>query len=506
MTSRISRRTILQRSALSALVVAIPSLQQLAMSRELKPGEIDSLLMLMLSDSAKRLQQGDLSARDLAEAVILAAKQHSDLNVYTTFDADLLRNDADEADAAMNRGDEIGPLHGVPMILKDNINTRALPTSGGTPGLKNNYPGVDAPVAARLFAAGTLLAGKANLHELSSGGTSNNHTFGAVGNPYDKARIPGGSSGGTAAAVAANLVPGGLGTDTAGSIRVPAALCGVPGLRPTTGRYPAAGIIPLSRTLDTPGPIARCVADIVLIDAAIVGQNNDVAMRSPASMRLGVPFDTLMTAASEEVARVVNNGLEQLRAAGVTLVPVDLSEIKALSGKAMAALIGAEFREAMAVYLKEYAPNLTVTELTDQIASPATRQLLQGRLRKPTTDVFYREVKDIHLPDLRQMYVDLYSNLGIDALVFPTTPEIALPRASDDMVLRNGKPVFSWFYFSNTVLASVAGNPSLTLPVGLSKEGLPVGLSIDGLPSTDRQILGIGRTIEMLLENRNLSQ
>jgi len=473
-------------------------MQQSAMSREIASVD-DPLLMLTLSESTRRLQDGDLSAEDLAEAVILAANRHSDLNAYTTFDANQLLKSAIEADVALRRGDKIGPLHGVPVILKDNINTRALPTSGGTPGLKNNQPGIDAPVAARLFAGGALLAGKANLHELSSGGTSNNHTFGAVGNPYDMGRVPGGSSGGTAAAVAAYLVPGGLGTDTLGSIRVPAALCGVVGLRPTTSRYPAAGIVPLTRTLDTAGPIGRSIADVALMDAVITGEIEGAVTQSPASMRLGVPYASLMTTASEDVARVVNKALDQLQAAGVTLIPVDLSEIQQLTGKTSGALLGYEFRYVMAAYLKEYASNMTVAELTNRIASPAARKLLQGGLERPENAASYREVQKIHLPNLKRLHADLYHKHQIDALIFPTTPEIALPRAEDDSVIRDGKPAFSWFYFSNTALASAAGNPSLTLPAGLSIEGMPVGLSIDGLPGEDRKILCIGRTIEMLL-------
>jgi len=476
------------------------------MSQQVKISQDDPLLGLTLSESARRLRAGELSAEEIAAAVIAAAGSHTDLNAYASIDAKQLRESAVAADTSMRRGDEIGPLHGIPLILKDNINTRALPTSGGTPGLKNNQPGADAPVAKRLFDAGALLAGKANLHELSSGGTSNNHVFGAVGNPYDIDRIPGGSSGGTAAAVAAHLVPGGLGTDTAGSVRVPAALCGVVGLRPTTGRYPAAGIVPLSRTLDTAGPIARCIDDVALLDAVITGTDKDVDEAAAGSIRLGVPFDSLLAAASDGVAEVVKKALAIFEQAGVTIVNVDFSEIRKLTYKASGALIGSEFDDVMSAYLKEFASGMTVADLVEQIASPAARKLHKGETRRPVSKTLIREVHDIHLPDLKQTYVELFESFELDALMYPTTPEIALPRAEDDSVYRDGESVFSWFYFSNTALASMAGNPSLTIPSGLSKEGMPVGISIDGLPGTDRLILSVGQTLETLLEGGSTSR
>ena len=189
MIGPLSRRELLQQSALGALGLTVPLVfQQSATGKDMRNFSDDPLLKMSLGESARLLRSGELLARDLAEAVIAATEQHADLHAYISFDADQLRNSAVAADAALKRGDDIGSLHGVPLILKDNINTAALPTSGGTPGLKNNRPGVDAPVAARLFAGGALLAGKANLHELSAGGTSNNHTFGAVGNPYDTDR------------------------------------------------------------------------------------------------------------------------------------------------------------------------------------------------------------------------------------------------------------------------------------------------------------------------------
>ena len=496
----LSRRTLLRHVAAGAFGLSVPFLyQQPATGRNVGTFNDNPLLQLTLVETVARLHAGRLEARKLVEAVLTAERRYANLNAYTTLDAYRLRRSAIDADAALKRGKTIGPLHGVPLILKDNINTRALPTSGGTPGLRNNYPGTDAPVAARLFQAGALLAGKANLHELSAGGTSNNHTFGAVGNPYDIERIPGGSSGGTAAAVAAHMVHGGLGTDTGGSVRVPAALCGVVGLRPTTGRYPSRGIVPLSPSLDTAGPIARNVTDVALLDAVLTDQIDTIDAPSPASIRLGVPYDSLLADAGDEVMHVIERALASLQHAGVTLVPVDLSAIRKLTTKAFGALIGYEFRIAMSDYLERYAPGLGVDELTAQVASKSAKQMLAGWSGRTINKDFYQKTIDEHLPELNRMHARLFADHRIDALVFPTTPEVALPRTHDDSVFRNGKSVFSWFYFSNTALASVAGNPSLTLPAGLSNGSLPVGLSLDGLPGTDRKILGIATTVERLV-------
>jgi mandelamide amidase len=390
-----------------------------------------------LTQLLRAFRSGTLTPVEYAEQLVEVAQEHAALNAFTTFDATLLRKQAGAANAQYSNADTAGPLCGAPIILKDNINTEALPTSGGTPALVNNQTRQDAPVAARLHQAGAILAGKANLHELSSGGTSNNHTFGGVANPYDPARTPGGSSGGTAAAVAARIVPAGIGTDTAGSVRVPAALCGIAGLKPTTGRYPGAGIVPLSSTFDTAGPIARSVEDIVLLDSVITNDFTEVADRDMTDLRIGVAFATHVESASAEVRSVFSNVLSRLDESGATASP-------------------------------------------DRSA--------------------YRRAVDDRLPMLRAAHAELHTEHGLDAVVYPTTPEVALPRSDDDNVLRNGESVSSWLYFKTTALASVAGNPSLTLPCGLSDSGMPVGLLADSLPGRDRALLSVGRAIENLIE------
>jgi Asp-tRNA(Asn)/Glu-tRNA(Gln) amidotransferase A subunit family amidase len=187
-----------------------------------------------------------------------------------------LLEDAREIDRVRATGAQLGPLAGLPIILKDNINTVGFPTTAGTPFLKGYRPKTDAPLADMLFKEGAILFAKSNMHELAAGGTSANPTFGYVKNPYDLSHIPGGSSGGTAAALAARIVPLGIGTDTGGSVRGPAHYCGIAGLRPSNPRtnkpYPVEGIVPRALAFDVPGPMARNVADVALVHSAITHQ------------------------------------------------------------------------------------------------------------------------------------------------------------------------------------------------------------------------------------------
>ena len=221
---------------------------------------------LTVSEAAAAIARGELSALAYAEALLACAAERRALNAFIHHDADGVRAAARAADAARRDGASLGPLHGVPLALKDNLDTAGMPTTGGTPGLRRHRPMQNAPVVQKLLDAGAIAFGKANLHELAYGITNNNGGFGAARNPYDAARIPGGSSGGVGAAVGARIVPAGIGTDTGGSVRIPAALCGIVGFRPTTGRWSTAGVVPISHTRDTPGPMARSVADCVLLD------------------------------------------------------------------------------------------------------------------------------------------------------------------------------------------------------------------------------------------------
>lgn len=447
--------------------------------------------VLELADS---IANGALTAEDLCNSLSDAIEAASDLNAFTSFDRAALLAQAKEADVTRNLGETRGPLHGIPLILKDNINTTALPTSGGSPALVGNNPGANAPIAARLFQAGALLAGKANMHELSSGGTSANHTFGPARNPYDKTRIPGGSSGGTAAAIAAGIAPAGIGTDTAGSVRVPAALCGIFGFRPTTGRYSAEGIVPCSKTFDTAGPLARTIDDIILLDSILTEVPGPIIERPAAGLRLGIATN-LMQTSTPTVVHVIEAAFERLSAAGVTLVPIDLDPLRELQLAAYVGVVDMEFSKVMTEYLKAYAPHLTINALIDQVASPSVKSFTQERLDKTYDADAYADAIGPGLAAYQGAWKSLLDAHDLDAIAFPTTPDEALPLAEDDSVLKDEEVVFSWFYFRHTGMGAIGQRPGISIPAGLSQNGLPIGLELDGLPGQDEGLLAVAKAV-----------
>lgn len=448
---------------------------------------------------AQGIANGALTSEGVCTDLCDAIEAAADLNAYSSFDRAALIAQAKEADVAQNLGKSRGPLHGVPLILKDNINTTSLPTSGGTPALVGNTPGANAPIAARLFQAGALLAGKANMHELSAGGTSANHTFGPVRNPYDKTRIPGGSSGGTAAAIAAGIAPAGLGTDTAGSVRVPAALCGLYGFRPSTGRYSTEGIVPLARTQDTAGPLARTIEDIILLDSVLAENSGQIKERSTANLRIGIATGFMETS-TPAVVQVIEAAFEKLSNAGVTFVPVDLTPLRDLQLAASAGVIDMEFPSVTKDYLQAYAPHLTIQALVDQVASPAVQSFLQERLDKPFDADVYAAATGEGLRAYQAAWKSLLEEHQLGAIAFPTTPDEALPLAEDDSIIKDGDVVFSWFYFRHTGIGSIGHRPGISIPAGLSQNGLPVGLELDGLPGEDETLLAVAKAVSEALD------
>ena len=229
------------------------------------------------------LSRGELSAVEYARALLNQCEAGRSLNAFITLRPEQVLAAARECDRRRQAGEQLGPLHGLPIPIKDSVNTAELPTTAGTPALRQFQPREDAPLVRALRQAGAIVLGKTNLHELSYGYTSNNHAYGAIHNPYDPSRIPGGSSGGTGAAIASRMAPLGVAEDTEGSIRVPAALCGIAGFRPTTGRYPTHGCVTISPLFDQVGPHARAVADRLLFDSAVTGSS--ASAPSPVSLK-----------------------------------------------------------------------------------------------------------------------------------------------------------------------------------------------------------------------------
>jgi mandelamide amidase len=462
----------------------------------LRSKEVGDLLNLSATEVLGLFAKGDLSCEQYSTAVLEQCRRQKDLNAFIWLNEEHLLDAARQADKA-RRNKKTAPLLGLPLALKDNIDTANAPTTAGTPALRHHRPRADAPVAASLFSAGALLLGKTNMHELAFGITSNNAAFGAVHNPYDRTMIAGGSSGGTAAAIAARLCPAGLGSDTGGSVRIPAALCGVAGLRTSWGRYPVRGVVPLSHTRDTVGPMARSVMDLLLLDSTITGDTTPAQPITLKGLRLGVPRTYFYDNLDREVAPVVEAALLKLRDLGCVLVEADIPDIEKLSSIS-GRLSQYECVTDLSQYLVEEGLSLTAQDVIRQIVSPDVRKLYEDSLGpQATTREWYEHAIAVDRPALQAAYAAYFRRHDVMAVIFPTTALPARPIGQDSEVELNGKKVPTFFtYLRNTRPVTSAGIPGLTLPIGLTSAGLPVGLEFDGPKDHDRDLLGIGIAIE----------
>ncbi|SDR63407.1 mandelamide amidase [Rhizobiales bacterium GAS113] len=457
---------------------------------------------LGVREAARAIRDGDITVEALADCLIGRAIRFRDLNAFISFDAEAVREAARGADQMRARGDTLGLLHGVPLSLKDNINTASLPTTAGTPALRDNRPSEDAPVAAALFGAGAILFGKNTMHELAFGITCNNPAFGAVRNPYNIGMIPGGSSGGTAAAVAARLSPAGIGSDTGGSVRVPAALCGVAGLRPTLKRWPQKGIVPIASTRDTAGPIARSVGDLGLIDALVTGDDEPIVPCKLRGLRLGLPPAYFWECLDDETASICAEAVKALKQAGAVVIEAGIENIAALNGAVSFVVALYEPRADIRAYLRQSNAKVTFEELITKVSSPDVRATMESMVNPDQSvpeDIYARAI-NYHRPELIRTYSSYFAQNTLDAVIFPTTPLPARPIGDDDTVALRGMrvPTFATF-IRNTDPGSNAGFPGVTIPVGLTSEGLPVGIALDGPPRTDRRLLSIAGAFEEIL-------
>jgi mandelamide amidase len=459
------------------------------------------LTALTIGEAAAALARGEITALGYADALLARAEQGAALNAFIFHDPEQVRAAARSADAHRARsGASTGALHGVPLALKDNLDTADMPTTGGTPGLAGHRPKRNAPVVQKLLDAGAVPFGKANLHELAYGITNHNAGFGAARNPYDRTRIPGGSSGGVGVAVGARMVPGGIGSDTGGSVRIPAALCGIVGFRPTTGRWPQAGIVPISHTRDTAGPMARSVADCALLDAVVAGSRALPAV-SLKGLRLGVPRAHFWEPLDAETARLMDDSLARLKDAGAVLVEGDIADVGRLDAEAGFPIALHETVVDLDRYLASHGSPLRYAELVAQCKSPDVAGLLQTLHREGAVpEAAYRHALDVLRPQLQAAYREHFARHDLAAVVFPTTPLPAAPIGEDETVSMNGERVPTFFTFiRNTSPGSVAGIPGISLPAALTAAGLPLGLELDGPEGDDARLLAVAAAVERVL-------
>jgi aspartyl-tRNA(Asn)/glutamyl-tRNA(Gln) amidotransferase subunit A len=442
-----------------------------------------------IREIAEQFRKGSLSPVELTtDCLARIERLNPKLNAFITVTAESALAAARQAEVEIRRGDWRGPLDGIPLALKDLIDTAGVKTTAASLLFKDRVPAEDAEIVRRLKAAGAVLLGKQNLHEFAYGGSSMISAFGEVRNAWNREHIAGGSSGGSATAVAAGLGYGAIGTDTAGSVREPAALCGVVGLKPTYGRVSARGVIPLSTSLDHVGPIARTVADVAVIFAAIAGYDPgdkasvDVPVedyvaalgKSLQPLRVGVPREFFFEDLDAAVASAVNHAVSGLAALGAEIRDVDLT---VPTDRTL------QIAEAYAVHAE------FVTRSPELYQPETLRRIRTGQNVSPETLLECRR----ELEQVRHDIVSVFTD--VDVLVTPTTPISApgiaelqknpdLLRPRELLLLRNTRPVNVW------------GLPAISVPCGFTETGLPIGLQIIGPHWGETAVLRIAHAYE----------
>lgn len=451
---------------------------------------------LTIRGAGDGLRRGDFTARDLLDAVTKRASMtEAHLHAYLTIDHDGAQAAADAADAALAEGKDLGALHGIPVALKDNMCTKGVETTASSQILAGWIPPYDATVVTRLREAGAVITGKTNLDEFAMGSSTENSAFGPTRNPWDTTRVPGGSSGGSAAAVAAGSAFGAFGSDTGGSIRQPAALTGVVGMKPTYGLVSRYGLIAFASSLDQIGPFARSVEDSATLLSAVAGWDRfDATSIDDAvpdlggslsvgvrGLRIGVVDELLGDGIDPQVASATQRTIDLLSDAGAEISRVSLPSTEyALSAYYLIA--PAECSSNLARFDGvRYGHRSDVQGTTEDMMSHSRaegfgpeviRRILLGTyaLSAGYYDAFYGQAQKVRTL-VRRDFDSAYAN--VDVLVSPTSPTTAFAlgeRATDPIAM----------YYSDvcTIPSNLSGDPSISVPVGLDDAGLPIGFQI----------------------------
>ncbi len=453
------------------------------------------------SDRVKNEAVQITSVQASVQAALKDIERHRKLNAFISINAEGALNKAKQIDKARSQGEAQGPLSGMLLVAKDNIHIAGIPNTAGTPALSEYVPVADSPVVAKLRAAGAIFIAKTNLHELAFGITSDNTHFGSVANPSDTSKIAGGSSGGTAAAVASGIVSAGLGTDTGGSVRIPAALTGISALRPTIGRYSSEGVTPVSSTRDTIGPMAKTVADLIKLDSVITDHAQDILAADLTSLRLGVPKAYFFDNLDPQTAKRTEWALSKLEAAGVTLLEVDVPDVGESIEKSAFPIALYEVIRDIPEYLAANNIDVSFDEIVANAASPDVQGVFAAAIAKESAipDAIYKQAMEARA-HLQNSYKKYFADNDLDGLIFPTTILPARPiEGSLETVELNGErlPTFNT-YIHNTDPASIAGIPGISVPIGETDNGLPVGIEVDGPKNSDRRLLSIALALETL--------
>ncbi len=435
---------------------------------------------MTIQEAARALRSRQVSSLELTNGCLeQIAKHNPRLNAFITVTEKSARDRAQELDRELAAGVDRGPLHGIPIAHKDLIWTKGVRTTSGSKLFADFVPDSDAPIVHKLAHAGAVMVGKTGLHELAYGVTSDNPHFGAVRNPCDPERSPGGSSGGSASAVATEMAFMATGTDTGGSIRIPAAFCGVAGLKPTYGLVDRSGIQPLGFSLDHIGPIARTVGDVrTSFEAMAGGVPRKPAPPSLRDIRIGLPENFYFTRVAADVSAAVHKAAAAAEQLGARVIPVRVPDVDALNAVGRVILLA----EASALY----APYL---HRRDDFGMDVLALLDQGRLVPAVDYVNAQRIRKMLAADFHALFKT------IDCLFTPATATTA-PLIGQKQVELDGEKQDS--RLANTRLVrgiNVLGFPALAIPCGESA-GLPIGLQIVGRPLEENLLLAMGEALE----------
>ncbi len=459
-----------------------------------------NLYDLTVIEALEGLKSGQFSALEYAGELLKRADLYAGLNAFNHLDEELILREAKSSDDARRSKRGCGVLCGLPIAIKDNINVAHQPTSAGTAGLRNNWPSSDAPVVSALRRAGAIAFGRTNMHELAYGLTSNNAFFGPVRNPFNLDMVAGGSSGGSAAAVGARIVAAALGTDTGGSVRVPAAFCSLVGFRPSHGRYSGEGIVPISHSRDTAGPMARSVADIVLLDQVLSGQRHNLSAGSFKGKRIGVPRGYFFDVLDPEVARLVELALEEMAGLGAILIEADIAGVMGCNPRVGRPIATGEVIRDLPDYLGKYAVNIRISEVLQQVASPDVRAAIQYQFNpenRADIEKAYQLAINHSKPELARNYQQYFDDNQLDIIAFPTVLVAPPPIGEDETInLAGSRAPTEATLLHNSGPSTIVGLPGLSVPVGLTDAGLPVGLELEARAGEDDHLLAIGLTWE----------
>jgi aspartyl-tRNA(Asn)/glutamyl-tRNA(Gln) amidotransferase subunit A len=441
------------------------------------------------------LRSGQVSCAELVEQTIRRSREHEELRAFITVTESQAREQAQERDRELKNGVDRGPFHGIPIAYKDLFYTKGVRTTAGSLLFKDFIPNFDGTVVERLQAAGAISIGKTNLHELAFGITSLNPHYGPVLNPRDPARLAGGSSGGSAAVIVAQIVPLAMGTDTGGSIRIPASYCGVVGLKPTYGRVSRHGILPLAFSLDHVGPLGSCVEDCALAMNVMAGRDpldftsaaeaapdfNLPALPDFKNVRVGVPRNFFFDRLDEEVEKSVKHSISAIEQQGATVEEIQIPEFTEIN------------LASRVVQLGEFASLYTDSKDRSMFGDDVWSLLEQARMVAAHEYINAQRLRTLFRRDMDAVW------RKVDILAAPTTPIAAPLRDAKTLTMKGIEETVRMTSIRLVRGLNYLGEPALSMPCGQTDAGMPIGLQLISAPFTEPRLLQFAKTLEALL-------